>query len=245
MNAWPLRIAGWFVGIYALLSLAKSAGTLNYNKVFLASMDQLRGIADLGFLLKPLEQTVILPALDFVRSPDIAIPPLQDHWQQFFVLTWLLASATARNYTHSVSTPVALLAAFIVTLPFGVAAGTLPLRSDTIVLLPFAALVAFLALAAVFRRNWLLALVLAVFAAFNIALVYFIPTTEGSAGGLLVLAACVGAVGLSYLAIGLVAGKATLVERIQRPIAATGLDIIATMLGAFGLATAFAPPLLF
>lgn len=245
MISWPLRIAGWIIGIYALLKLATVTGTVTYTKVFQAWLDQLRDFLDLGFILKPLTQAVILPALDFIRSFGITIPALQDHWQQVFVLTWLLSAAWARNLSYGVPTPVALLAAFLCTLPFCVATGTMPVGSLAVGLWPMAGLFAFTAILPLLRGNWRAALLSAAFAAAFAAAGYFSNTTGEGTGVLVWLAVAVGAVGLYFLVWGLRRAEGTLWQRLQHPFAAIGLDITAAMLGAFGLATAFADPPLF
>ena len=96
-----------------MLKLAAATGTVTYTTVFQAWLDQLRDFLDLGSILKPLTQAVILPALDLIRSFGCTIPALQDHWQQVFVLTWLYSAAWARNLSAGVPTPVALGLAFI------------------------------------------------------------------------------------------------------------------------------------
>jgi hypothetical protein len=245
MLSWTLRIAGWIVGIYALLKLAKATGAVAFTQVFQAWMDSLRDIVDLGFLLTPLKVAVILPALDLIRSFDIPIPPLQDHWQQVFVLTWLLSAATARNLSFGASIPVALLAAFVGTLPFCIAAGTMPLGSVAVLYWPAAGSTASLAILLLLKGNWLAGLL---FAAIAAAIAYFFGTTgEGTRQlfGLVGLAVSIGVAGLMLLVLGLLVAAGTLSQRLQHPITAIGLDITAAMLGAFGLATVFADPPLF
>ena len=241
MFSWTLRIAGWCVGIYALLKLATVTGAVTYTTVFQAWLDQLRDFLDLGIILKPLTQAVILPALDLIRSFGCTIPPLQDHWQQVFVLTWLLSAAWARNLSVGVSTPVAWLVAFLCTLPFCVAAGTMPVGSHVVLGWPIAGIFVFFAILFVLRGDWRGALTLAAVAAAG----YFSGTTGEGTLPLVWLAGFVGGLGLTALALGLLFGKGTLSQRLQDPGAATGLDITAAMLGAFGLATAFADPPLF
>jgi hypothetical protein len=243
MYSWTLRIAGWIVGIYALLKLAKATGAVTYTQVFQAWMDSLRDIVDLGFLLTPLKMAVILPALDFIRSFDIPIPPLQDHWQQVFVLTWLFMAAIVRNGDFGQSKPVALLAAFGCTLPFCVATGTMPVNSVTIALWPMLSIVVFFWVLGGFRDATLI-----LTASLGVFLAYFLDTGVFGAqsnGPLLFLAICVGAAGIFFLYWALSQGGGTFWQRLQHRGAALGLDITAAMLGAFGLATVFADPPLF
>lgn len=266
-----LRIAGWFIGIYALLKLATLAGGVTYAAVFQAWLDSLRDILDLGFILRPLAAWAIQPMLEFLRGLGFAIPPLQDHWQQVFVLTWLLAAAVARNLSFSetsntpwqylrtrnlslgVSTPVALGLAFVCTLPFCVAAGTVPVGSPAVIAWPLVGYSTFLVITALLRRAWLRVLIdtalLAGGAGFAIAAYsyrgYLLPTVEGT-NWLRILAFIVWVYGLFLLWSGLFDRQGdTFGQRLQHPYAATGLDITAVLLGAFGLATVFADPPLF
>jgi hypothetical protein len=252
MFSWTLRIAGWVIGIYAMLKLAAATGTVTYTTVFQAWMDQLRDFLDLGFILKPLTQAVILPALDFIRSFGIPIPALQDHWQQVFVLTWLLSAAWARNLSGSVPTPVALLAAFVGILPFCVATGALTSDSWGVVGLAVAGSMASGAIIRLFRpnglsvvRNAFVTAFLGVVAAATVAWYLSLGTTDGGSPALVWVAVVVVGQGLHALVLGLRGAEGTLWQRLQSPFAATGLDITAAMLGAFGLATAFADPPLF
>ncbi|MFN9780103.1 MAG: hypothetical protein ACK55V_09365 [Alphaproteobacteria bacterium] len=250
MFSWPLRIAGWIIGIYALLKLATVTGTVTYTKVFQAWLDQLRDYLDLGFILKPLKQAVILPALDFIRSFDIPIPPLQDHWQQVFVLTWLLSAAMARHLSSfgvstSVSTPVALLTGFLCTLPFCIATGTVPVGSWAVLFWPAAGFIAFGAVLALLRGDGRRVLQGTALAAALAAAGFFFGTTGEGMWALLVLAAIVGYFGLGFLFLGLRDAEGNIWQRLQHPSAAVGLDVTAAMLGAFGLATVFADPPLF
>lgn len=269
MFSWTLRISGWIIGIYAMLKLAAATGTVTYTTVFQAWLDQLRDFLDLGFILKPLTQAVILPALDLIRSFDIPIPPLQDHWQQVFVLTWLLSAAWARNMSELASIPVALMTAFFCTLPFCVAAGTMPVGSEWIAFWPAIGVVSFFGVLTLLADSWRPALdakpslrmrgatiafvrllVITVgalsFAAAFAASSYLIPNTGEGAAALMRLAATVGGLGLGMLVLGRVTARIGVWLSVQSPAAtASGLDITAAMLGAFGLGTAFADPPLF
>jgi hypothetical protein len=245
MLSWPVRIAGWIVGIYAMLKLAASTGAITYTQVFQAWMDQLRDILELGFILKPLTQAVILPALDFIRSLDIHIPDLQDHWQQVFVLTWLLATAQVRNNSNNVlRTLLLLLLVFLATLPFCVAAGTMPVGSLAVAVWPIAGIAAYAAIDTVV--DWKAPDILAAAIAVGfVALGYFVGTNSEGPWALLALAGIVGVLGLGFLAGGMLAAEGTFWQRLKDQTAAIGVDITAAMLGAFGLATTFADPPLF
>jgi len=244
MFSWTLRIAGWIIGIYAMLKLAAASGTVTYTQVFEAWLDQLRDILGLGFILKPLTQAVILPTLDFIRSFDIPIPALQDHWQQVLVLTWLLLAASARNLSGSVPTFVALGLAFFFALPFCVAAGTTPVGSVAVLFVPAVSFAAFFAMLFLLRGDLRGALTLAASVAV-VAVTGLTSTTRVGNDAVTPAAVVFGVVMLFVLVFRLLVTQGTLSQRLQDPDAATGLDITAAMLGAFGLATAFADPPLF
>lgn len=239
------RVAGWLVGIYALLKLAVATGAVTYTQMFQAWMHSLRDIADLGFLLTPLKMAVILPALDFIRSFNIPIPPLQDHWQQVFLLVWLFAAAVARNKFWDVPTPAALLAAFCCTLPFCVAAGTMPLSSYAVFTWPAAGFVTFQCFGYLLGGQREFALYGFPVVLFFVAFAFLPGTDREGMGQLVVLAAFVCGVGALLLVSGLIASNGTFWQRLEHKFTATGLDITAVMLGAFGLATACADPPLF
>jgi len=242
--SWTLRIAGWIIGIYAMLKLAAATGTVTYTKVFQAWLDQLRDFLGLGFILKPLTQAVILPSLDFIRSFGIPIPALQDHWQQMFVLTWLLLAASARNLSGSVPTFVALCLAFFCTLPFCVAAGTKPVGSVAVLFVPAASFAAFFAILFLLRGDRRGALMFAA-SVVLVAAAGLTSTTRVGTDPVTPAAVVFGGVMFFVLVFRLLVGKGTLSQRLQDPDAAAGLDITAAMLGAFGLAMAFADPPLF
>jgi hypothetical protein len=121
----------------------------------------------------------------------------------------------------------------------------MPLDSVAVLYWPVAGTTASLAILHLLKGNWLAGLILAAIAA---AIAYFFGTTgEGTRQlfGLVGLAVSIGAAGLMFLVLGLLGAAGTLSQRLQHPITAIGLDITAAMLGAFGLATAFADPPLF
>ncbi len=245
MFSWPFRIAGWIVGIYAMLKLAAATGAVTYTRVFQAWMDQLRDILDLGFILTPLKQAVILPALDFIRSFDIPIPALQDHWQQVFVLTWLFTTAQVRNNSNNVvRTLVLLVLVFLITLPFCVAAGTMSVGSLAVAVWPIAGVATYAAIDFVVDREAPDPSP-AAFAVGLVALGYFVGTSGEGPWALVGLAGVVGVFGLLFLVGGMLAAEGTFWQRLQDQVAAVGVDITAAMLGAFGLATVFADPPLF
>lgn len=92
-----LRIAGIVIGIAALLRLATDTGVVEYNVLFQAWMDGLRGILELGYLIDLLEFSIVQPFLAWLRNLGLDVPPLQSHWQSIWVLVWLVLGATSRH----------------------------------------------------------------------------------------------------------------------------------------------------
>lgn len=113
MNGWLLvRIAGIVVGIATLLRVATNEGIVTYDPLFLAWMDRLRDIVELGFLTD-LIGPVLHWGIEQVRSLGISVPDLQDEWQPAFVLSTLMFAAVARHSRSGLlvaAAPVAALA---------------------------------------------------------------------------------------------------------------------------------------
>lgn len=244
MFSWPLRIAGWSLAALSLLKLWLAAGYIQYQKLFLDWFLWLEEIVT-DIPLDEVERWLILPALDYIRSFDIPIPELQDHWQQLFVLTWLLSASWARNLSFGVSTPVALGLAFFCTLPFCIAAGTMSLGSGAVLYWPIAGFSAFIAILALLPGHWRVGLLFAAIAAAIASYGFFFATSSEDTRQLFKLAVSIGFAGLMSLVLGLLSTEGTLSQRLQHSIGAVGLDITAAMLWAFGLATVFADPPLF
>jgi hypothetical protein len=97
MNGWLLvRIAGIVVGIATLLRVATNEGMVTYDPLFLAWMDRLRDIVELGFLTD-LIGPFLHWGIDYVRSLGFSVPDLQDEWRPAFVLSMLIFGARARH----------------------------------------------------------------------------------------------------------------------------------------------------
>ncbi len=97
MNGWLLvRIAGIVVGAATLLRVATNEKLVTYDPLFLAWMDWLSDIVELGFLTK-LVGPLLFWGIEQVRSLGISVPDLQDEWRPAFVLTMLIFGAVARQ----------------------------------------------------------------------------------------------------------------------------------------------------
>jgi hypothetical protein len=118
MNGWLLvRIAGIVVGIATLLRVATNEGMVTYDPLFLAWMDWLSDIVELGFLTK-LIGPFLHWGIDQVRSLGISVPDLQDEWRPAFILSMLMFGAISRHSrSHSwlLAAPIGALAIGVVT----------------------------------------------------------------------------------------------------------------------------------
>lgn len=110
MNGWLLvRIAGIVVGIATLLRVATTQGLVTYDPLFLAWMDWLSDIVELGFLTK-LIGPFLHWGIEQVRSLGINVPDLQDEWRPAWVLSMLIFAAIARHSRGGL---------LVVVVPFG------------------------------------------------------------------------------------------------------------------------------
>lgn len=76
MNGWMLvRIAGVVVGIAPLLRVATNEKLVTYDPLFLAWMDWLSDIMELGFLTK-LIGPLLHSGIEWARSLGISVPAL-------------------------------------------------------------------------------------------------------------------------------------------------------------------------
>jgi hypothetical protein len=94
--------------------------------------------------LDEVERWLIEPVLGVIRFFDIPIPPLQDHWQQVFVLTWLVSAAFARAASRALPTSLTLCLAFVTTLPFCIVSGTVSVVNEFVDIWHFWPVVGFL-----------------------------------------------------------------------------------------------------
>lgn len=142
MFSWPIRIVGWCLAALSLLKLWLAAGLIQYQKVF---ADWLLWLEELvvDIPLDELERWVAQPALEWVRSFGVHIPPLQDHWEQVFVLMWLLITAVVRNVVgDELRAGAALTLSGVYSLFAAVLIGTVPPDSPIVLLGPLAAIAA-------------------------------------------------------------------------------------------------------
>jgi hypothetical protein len=109
MNGWLLvRIAGIIVGIATLLRLATNEGLVTYDPLFLAWMDWLSDILELG-LLTDVVHLLLKLAIDWAREFGWQLPHLQEVWRSVFVLSMLLLGAKMRHgqvWGRTLSAPV-------------------------------------------------------------------------------------------------------------------------------------------
>lgn len=97
MNGWLLvRIAGIVVGIATLLRVATNEGIVTYDPLFLAWMDWLSDIVELGFLMDVI-QLGLNRVIDWVRSSGWNVPTLYESWRPVFILSTLYFGAYERN----------------------------------------------------------------------------------------------------------------------------------------------------
>jgi hypothetical protein len=245
MNGWLLvRIAGICVGIATLLRVATNEGIVTYDPLFLAWMDRLRDIVELGFLTD-LIGPFLHWGIDWVRSFGIGVPGLQDHWRPMFVLIWLLSASVARNQKIGLSTLGALSLAILFALTVSVTTGMLASDNVAIVTWPvfaFAAVVCVYFLISAVRNNDLGRLIVTLFWLFWLLLHAAIPGGLAGQVAIPAIAILVFVGAFVSLAMGLLGGKGSFLERLQHPLVRTGLDVTSTMLGALFIASLAAKP---
>lgn len=131
------RIAGIVIGIAALLRLATDTGVVEYNVLFQAWMDRLRGIVELGYLVDLLEFWVVLPFLGWLRGLGFDIPPLQPHWESVWIIEALILGAFSRHLMPSASNTIKYVFAALCALLSAVFAGVIDIE-DASSVMPFA-----------------------------------------------------------------------------------------------------------
>ena len=133
MNGWLLvRIAGIVVGIATLLRVATNEGIVTYDPLFLAWMDRLRDIVELGFLTDFIGP-ILHWGIGLVRSLGIAVPDLQDEWRPAFVLSTLLFAAIARHSRSGLLVAAAPVGALVVAVWSGLVGDLFPIVLGVIV----------------------------------------------------------------------------------------------------------------
>jgi hypothetical protein len=163
MFSWAIRIVAYVLAAAALIRLIMTTETFKFDPIFVASLNNLRDILELGLLFDKILVPLVHLGLDQIREVlrgyDLQLPELQPHWQQLFVLMWLHVAATARGLIlwiegiGELSAPSRLGIAFAVTLPFCVGAGLLPMGSGA-VLVAFGSWTALFAASGVINRRW-------------------------------------------------------------------------------------------
>lgn len=225
---WVLvRAFGIIVGIATLLRLAKTEKLVTYDPLFLAWMDWLSDIVELGVLTK-LIGPFLHSAFDYVRSLGIPVPDLQDEWRPVFVLSLLVLGAAARNLQTGwfvVAAPCLALACAIVA---GLTGTYFPVAVALIATLFFVLAYTVLGL----RRYGVPRRIFAAVAAFCCAVL--VITGAGIDTGI------AAALYVAVFAFAMVSFAAFFGG--QNRVGETGFDVLAAMLGALGLASWFANP---
>jgi len=93
-----LRIAGIIVGVATLLRLATIGFGVQFNDVFQAFLDRMRALFELDAVVDVIQAYIVDPALEWLRSFNLAIPELAPHWRQIFALNWLMMVTTTRYW---------------------------------------------------------------------------------------------------------------------------------------------------
>lgn len=160
---WPLRLIAYVLAAAAMIGLLRQTDTVVFQPGFIAFLDQLKGIIDLGYPLDILQRIAIEPSLivirDVFRSVGWQLPELQDHWRQIFVLIWLSVGTQARHYSISTESvgefglAARLTVAALGSLPFSVAAGLFPFGFGS-VLIASMGFMGFFGLYSIIIGNW-------------------------------------------------------------------------------------------
>lgn len=228
MNGWLLvRIAGIVVGIATLLRVATNEKLVTYDPLFLAWMDRLRDIVELGFLTD-LIGPFLHWGIEQVRNFGISVPELQDEWRPAFVFSMLFFAAIGRNYRSEFLLAAAPVGALIIAVWSGMNGN----------INPAAVVIAFSAATAAATR----------FAGFAAATAYLAVLIAFAVGGIVggaSVGAAFGAGGATIIQ--LLAGIAESWGKGLRALFDNtnfniGLDILFTMSAAFVIAVAAANP---
>ena len=255
MPSWTVRVIAYLFAAVALIGLLIRTETVTFQPVFIAFLDQLKGVVDLGIPLDLLQRILIDPVMNAIRDFGWHLPELNAHWQQLFVLAWLQAVAMARNNWSSMtmgwsgslkcifstdpgvgrlgemSLGWRLVIAFVATLPACVIAGLMPLGFSAVFISLGGVVFALPALFALGERRWRRAGILLAFFAVWCAIHLTTATADKFAVALM---ACLIAVGAgSGLLLSLTAAG-TWQQRLSLPRTLTYADILA----AFGIAFA-------
>lgn len=234
-----VRIAGIIVGIATLLRVATNEQLVTYDPLFLAWMDWLSDIVELGFLTK-LIGPFLHGGIEWVRSFGISVPDLQDEWRPAFVLSTLMFAAIARHSRSGLLVVAAPVGALVIAVWSGLDGSLLPIAVATIA--AAAAVTVVFAVAQIAVTGALVALVVVVFVATLV--VVSVAALAYADANVVSAAAIVAEVGLALLFFGIVWSRVSGGFRAQFANASfnSGIDILGVMLGALGVASLFANP---
>jgi hypothetical protein len=255
MTSWTVRVVAYVVAAVALIGLLIRTETVTFQPVFIAFLDQLKGVVDLGIPLEMLQRILIDPVMNTIRAFGWHLPELKAHWQQLFVLAWLQAVAMARNNWSSMTMSWSgslkgifstdpnvgrlgemglgwrLFVAFAATLPACVIAGLMPLGVSAVFVSLGGVAFALPALFALGERRWRhAAILLACFAAW--CAVQLTTANEDKLAVVLMASLIAAATGVGLL-LSLVS-SGTWQQRLSHPRTLTFADVLA----AYGIAFA-------
>jgi len=231
-----LRIAGIVVGVATLLRLATNEGMVTYDPLFLAWMDWLSDIVELGFLTK-LIGPFLHWVIEWVRSLGISVPDLQDEWRPAFVLSMLMGGAFARHSRGLWLFLAAPLGALAIAVWSGLIGSLAPVAVAVVAVAAFAAFIWTRVATGGLRAN-LAAYLIAI--GFSVV-VGFASNVAFAASS--VVAVAVAAVAAVFLFSGIVWGSSGGWRAVLANASFNmGIDILGVMLGALGIASLFASP---
>jgi hypothetical protein len=237
MNGWLLvRIAGIVVGIATLLRVATNEGIVTYDPLFLAWMDRLSDIVELGLLTD-----VIKIGLDhgivWVRSLGYSVPDLQDEWRPAFVFSMLMFGAVGRHSRSKLLFAAAPVGALVIAVWSGLIGALAPVA--------FAAVFAAVAFGVAFAAASAATPAAGVYGFAAVAFAVAVAAAFGGGRGGSAAAAAVAVAGTAvvYVFAGIVenwgGGWRSVLANAKFN---TGIDILFTMSLAFVIAVAAANP---
>jgi hypothetical protein len=220
-----IRFTGIALGIITLLGFASGYMNVEFKPYVKEALTSLQYFAD--FIIQP---ELIERGLDYLRQHFAWVPRPEAHWKPIYTLSALFMLSFARSNTNWYAIPVALVCSLIPA----VFAGTMPVGSGAVFAWPLAGVFAMGAILERSQGHWSgrSDIGMAVLAAFSAATGYFFNTTGESTDQLVLIASCVGFVGLFLLLAGILIVKGTLWQRLETPGVVIGLNITATLGGA-------------
>jgi hypothetical protein len=236
-----VRLTGIALGIITLLGFASGYLGVEFKPYFKNVLDWLeKHLVD--FIVRPEE---IEWALDYLRQHFAWVPKPEPQWKYLYTLTALVLMSMARTLIGSgvqdrwLKFPIALVCSLVPA----VFAGTMPIGSLATATWPVLGMSVGVSLFVTLRpvSGWQATIVIAniALAAVSAPVLYFGARGE-NALMLVVPALFVGFVGFAMLVAILLISKGTLWQRLQRPTAITGLEILGTLGGALFLGYLFA-----